>query len=47
MKTLSDLFFWQSDKSEIFQENFDKVQVSATEMKLDQLIETDHLQKII
>ena len=33
--------FWQSDKSKIFQENFDIVQVSA--MKLNQLIEKDHL----
>ena len=35
--------FWQSDKSEIFQQNFDIVQLSAIEMKLDQLTETDHL----
>ena len=35
--------FLQPDESEIFQENFPIVQVSAIEMKLDQLIETDHL----
>ena len=35
------LIFWQSDKSEIFEEKFDILMVSEIEVKLDNLIETD------